>query len=427
MELGNNQKERSAVLMIVAIYALVGGLWIYLSDSMLARLIQDPHLMAQAGVFKGLIFILLTSVLLYNLIANYVERLITSKRMALESEERFKTIYDYANDAVFIHHAGTGEVLDVNQTMCAMYGYSREEALRLKVSDISLGTPPFSQAEALEWLDRAAMGTPQVFEWLCKRKDGSLFWTEVSMRQAVIGGEERIIVLVRDITERKKTLEEKVAMLQEIHHRTKNNLQIIGSLLSLQSQSIDDASCRNIIIESQNRINALGLIHDKLYETNSLADIDLGNHLKKICCDLSVTYTACTQSTVFRFNVDPVHVDIETAVPCGLIINELVSNSLKHAFADAPVGENVVEIGLTRSDADMITLTVKDNGRGLPKELDFFRSKTLGLRLVKILVDQLEGTIDLDTGSGTTYSIAFRYPLRSRQAEGAPARARVLL
>lgn len=210
-KIGSNREIRN----IVGVYALVGSAWIYLSDTALSWLIADPALISRLGVFKGLFFIMFTSALLYQLIGRFARRDAQSVRQLAESEERFHTIYHTLNDALFIQDACTGRTLDVNKTMCNMFGYSHAEALQLQLDELSLGEPPYSSAEGLLRLALAAQGDPQRFEWRSKKKDGTLFWTEVNMRSATISGEERIIVMVRDIGERKQA-EEALRQNQEI-------------------------------------------------------------------------------------------------------------------------------------------------------------------------------------------------------------------
>ncbi|GFO54284.1 hypothetical protein GMSM_12910 [Geomonas sp. Red276] len=192
---------------IVVIYALFGSAWIFFSDTLVSEMIESREVIARLSVFKGLLFILFTSLMLHQLIGRFGRRNAETIEQLAESEERFQTIYHNVNDAIFIHDSKDGTILDVNQTMCAMYGYTREEALKLSVHDISLGRAPYSQAEAMVHLERAAGGEVSVFEWLCRRKDGTLFWTEVNMRGAAIRGEPRVIVVVRDITARKESEE----------------------------------------------------------------------------------------------------------------------------------------------------------------------------------------------------------------------------
>jgi PAS domain S-box-containing protein len=208
-------KQHWVVFKIVALYAVFSALYIYFSDMLLSALVHSQDLMTRISIYKGLFFILVTAALLYKLISRHFFRMADVNRQLRMSEQRFEQIFNNVTDAVFIHEAATGRIVDVNQTMCNLFGYTREEALTLNVQDISLGTPPYSGAEALQWLRRAVQGTPQLFEWRSKKKDGALFWVEVSMRHAVIGDDSLIIVLVRDITERKQK-DESLKQSQEL-------------------------------------------------------------------------------------------------------------------------------------------------------------------------------------------------------------------
>lgn len=196
------RKEHLNVITIVAVYGLFGGLWIYLSDTILGWLVSDPALMTRIATYKGLLFIAVTTTLLYYLIGRYVFRLSESNRQMAASEERFQTIFNSVSDAVFIHDAVSGRFIDVNRTACDMFGYTHDDMIALDVNAISLGDPPYSQQEALAWLQITAQGMPQTFEWHCRRRDGSLFWTEVRMCAASIMGEKQIVASVRDISER---------------------------------------------------------------------------------------------------------------------------------------------------------------------------------------------------------------------------------
>ncbi|HBG08326.1 MAG TPA: hybrid sensor histidine kinase/response regulator [Geobacter sp.] len=200
---------------IVVVYALFGSAWIYLSDSFLSLLISDPATRAHIEVFKGLFFIIFTSALLFQLIGRFARRNSETIRQLAESEARFQAIYHNVNDALFIQDPTTGHIVDVNRTMCSMFGYTSGEALQLQVQELSTGLPPYTDSEARLRLDLAARGIPQMFEWHSKKKDGTVFWTEVNMRSAVINGTERIIVMVRDIVARKEA-EEALRQNEEI-------------------------------------------------------------------------------------------------------------------------------------------------------------------------------------------------------------------
>jgi len=219
MRTGSKIGVRREINKIVGIYALFGSAWIYLSDSAVFWLISDPALRSRLETFKGLLFILFTSSLLYQLIGRFGRRNADIIRQLAESETRFQTIYHNVNDALFIQDAATGRIVDVNRTMCNMFGYSQAEALQLQVQQLSLGEPPYSEGEAQSRLGLAARGNPQNFEWRSRKKDGTVFWTEVNMRRATINGEERIIAMVRDIGARK--------MAEEALHQNQEILRVL--------------------------------------------------------------------------------------------------------------------------------------------------------------------------------------------------------
>ncbi len=222
----------------------------------------------------------------------------------------------------------------------------------------------------------------------------------------------RVIVL-RDITDRKRTeekikssLKEKEVLLQEVHHRVKNNLQIISSLLSLQSAHIKDRRDLEMLKESQNRIRTMALIHEKLYQSEDLANIDFHEYIEALVDALFRSYGVSTDTVTPAIEVGAVSLGVDTAIPCGLILNELVSNSLKHAFPGGRKGE--IRITLRPLNGS-IELMVRDNGVGIPDRIDFRTTDSLGLHLVTILAeDQLNGKITLTRDGGTTFTITFR-------------------
>lgn len=202
----------------------------------------------------------------------------------------------------------------------------------------------------------------------------------------------------------KASLREKEVLLREIHHRVKNNMQIVSSLLNLQTQYVKGEETRNVLKESQNRVKSMAMIHEKLYQSNDLTHINFNDYIQRLVSDLFSSY-GVQEQVKSVIDVESVMLNIETAVPCGLIISELVSNSLKHAF---PSGENgEVRISLKTYENEFI-LTISDNGVGLPDGLHYKNTKTLGLELVNNLVKQINGSIELDKSNGTQFTIKFR-------------------
>jgi PAS domain S-box-containing protein len=202
----------------------------------------------------------------------------------------------------------------------------------------------------------------------------------------------------------KASLKEKEILLREIHHRVKNNLQIISSLLRLQSRNIGDDAISRYFKESQDRVRTMAIIHERLYQSSDLARVDFAEYIKDLTVNLYRSYGVSRETIGLRIHVNNLFLDIDMANPCGLIINELVSNSLKYAFPGGERGEIFIDL---RSDHDQIILTVGDNGGAFPKELDFRRTQSLGLQLVISLVEQLEGTIELHSDGKTEFRIAF--------------------
>jgi two-component sensor histidine kinase/AmiR/NasT family two-component response regulator len=218
--------------------------------------------------------------------------------------------------------------------------------------------------------------------------------------------------MIQDITERKEaeesvlnSLKEKEVMLSEIHHRVKNNLQIITSLLRLQSTYIEDPKALNSFKVSQDRVNSMALIHEKLYRSKSLSKIDFEDYIKKLITHLSQVYGAYEDRIHVNINAKDVWLSVDTAIPCGLIINELVSNSLKHAFADDRGG--IINVELQLNGRNHYLLTIKDNGKGLPENIDIQSTESLGLQLVNTLTKQLAGTVEINRNDGTEFNIKF--------------------
>ena len=205
------------------------------------------------------------------------------------------------------------------------------------------------------------------------------------------------------------SLREKEVLLKEIHHRVKNNLQVVSSLLSLQALRVQDATSPEVLRESQNRIKSMALIHEELYQSQDLAWVDFGEYVRHLTTHLFRAYQVHPGLIALYVSVsEDIKLGIDTAIPCGLIVNELVSNAFKHAFAGGRSGE--VRVDLERSSSRQLILWVSDNGSGFPAEVDYRNTESLGLQLVTTLVDQLAGTIELDREGGTRFKITFMEP-----------------
>ncbi len=274
---------------------------------------------------------------------------------------------------------------------------------------------PDSRDAFLIAIDAALRGVrPFEMDYTFFRKDGSeaVLHTIGQIVHDGAGNPERMVGIVQDITQHKHAEEkmkaalwEKDILLKEIHHRVKNNLQIIASMLRLQSRQIRDVEARILFEESRNRVQAMSLIHERLYRTENLACISFKEYVDELVENIFSLPPGNASLLQKHIAVEEIVLDVNYAIPCGLIINELVSNSLRHAFPDGRKG--AVEIKMHRDKKGTMALSIKDNGIGFPGGADLVNTKTLGLQLVLSLVKQLNGTIELDRSEGSEIRIAF--------------------
>jgi two-component sensor histidine kinase len=218
-----------------------------------------------------------------------------------------------------------------------------------------------------------------------------------------------------NITERKQieeqlkaSLQEKEILLKEVHHRVKNNLQVISSLLSLQSYTIQDPQVQVLFQNTRNRVHSMALLHEQLYQSDNLAQIDFAHYVQRLVRHIVDSHDAPTRNITFTIDIAQVNLRMDTVLPCGLIINELVTNALKHAFPDGCGGE--IGIRFVATDPGQCGLTIWDTGVGLPEGLELNRrTSSLGLRLVNALVRQLQGSLEVTPQPGSTFTIAFAH------------------
>jgi two-component sensor histidine kinase len=221
-----------------------------------------------------------------------------------------------------------------------------------------------------------------------------------------VGGQWLFTVMLRDISARKlaerkiqASLHEKEVLLKEIHHRVKNNLQVVSSLLGLQARLIPDATTRKTFQESQNRVHSMAMLHERLYESENLSEIDCREYVSELTSHLFRSYGVSSTRVRLVLDVRQTRMGMDAAVPCGLILNELVSNCLKYAFPDGREGE--IRIELRRKAGEPGCLSVSDNGVGLPSDVTLWSTRSLGLRLVRILAEEMGATVEVKGEGGT--------------------------
>jgi PAS domain S-box-containing protein len=296
-----------------------------------------------------------------------------------------------------------------------LFGYAEEEVVGQELDQ--LVTRPDAEAfeEATSLTQKVLAGEPvSPVESVRYRKDGTpvdviLAGAPIVLDDELVG----VVAVYTDITKRKRaeqalhrSLREKEVLLQEIHHRVKNNLQVVSSLLSLQSQRTADDEARTILAESRNRVRSMALVHEKLYQSSDLGTIDIGDYLNSLATHLLRVYGGRAKGVAIDIEAASATVSLDTAITCGLVVNELVTNALRHAFPQD--GEDRVRITFC-SEEDHWVLTVGDEGIGLPSDVDVAEQQadSLGLDLVGLWVRQLQGNVRLDREDGTTFEITF--------------------
>ena len=331
-------------------------------------------------------------------------------------EVRFRQAVESApNGMVMINAAGRIEM--VNTSAERMFGYSREALLGQPIE--MLVPPRFRRRHAgltgsfFRPPQSRAMGMGR--DLYALRKDGSEFPAEIGLNQIETAEGTMVLSTIIDISDRKQkedrikaALKEKDILLGEIHHRVKNNLQIVYSLLDLESFRLEDKMAASLLTESKNRVRSMALIHQMLYESKEFARVDFRRFLESLVARLVASYGSDTGRIALSINAVEVHLPISVAIPCGLVVNELISNALKHAFSGDARGE--IKIDLASEAADRAVLSVSDDGVGIPEACNIEQAGTLGLQLVTLLAEQIGADLTIRRSAPTRFELRFPIP-----------------
>ena len=330
------------------------------------------------------------------------------------SEERFALAVRGANDGIWDWNLQTHKAY-LSPRWKEIIGYRDDELSNLESSFFDR-IHPDDKALVSEAVKRhLENGEPYRVELRLRHKAGSYCWI-LTRGEAVRdrhGDPLRMVGSITDITERKRaeekinaSLQEKDTLLKEIHHRVKNNLQIISSLLYLQGSSLPDPAARQALSDSQDRVRSIALVHDQLYRSSDFRDIDFGQHLKELAANIAGSHGAMNPRVRVETKLESVAVDLDLAIPVSLIFNEILTNAFKHAFPGGRAGK--IQVAFHREGPDKLMLRVCDNGVGLPENLDWGNASTLGLKIVRNLAAQIHGELYAQSAAGvTTFQLSF--------------------
>ena len=331
------------------------------------------------------------------------------------NEEKYRRLFDAASLGIF-QATAEGQVISVNPALAHMLGYDSPEDAMNSIQNVA--TDLFADPSRRAAIIRMMADDPDLrtFENAYRRKDGTTFIGHLNVTP-VMDSDGRLVRtegMIEDISERKRaeaklqaTLEEKETLLREVHHRVKNNLQAMIALMEMRASVIPDEDTRQFLKELEGQARTMALVYEQLYQSVNLAHVQMAPYLQQLTFGVVDTYGSSRRVHV-DLDVEPIALDVAQAMPCGLVVNELVTNMLKHAFPSGFQGQPTVSVTL-QNDRETCRLTAADNGVGLPPGFDWHASRSLGLRLVNLWVThQLGGTLNVRSDAGTAYSVTFR-------------------
>lgn len=332
---------------------------------------------------------------------------ITERKRAEEELKRFKFMVENCGQEAYLVRPD-GRLDYVNPVAARSLGYTVDEMLALGVPGID---PLFGPVFEQHFFELKEKGLP-AFETVHLSKDGRKIPKEIKSVYLRMGSEEFVCGFGSDITERKKaehrlkiSLEEKEVLIRELHHRVKNNLQLISSLLRLQSRALRGA-CAQVLGEASARVQSMALVHEMLYSVENVAHLDIAKYISRLTKNLLHSCPCQGCAIDVELDIGEVHIDIESALPLGMLLNEIVSNALRHAFPKKRNGR--IRISLGSPEAGEVELTVADDGIGFPEAVNWKEPHSFGLQLIKTVVDQLNGLLEITRNGGTVVRVRFK-------------------
>lgn len=340
-----------------------------------------------------------------------INRDITQRKLAEqkieESEQRYRAFAELSFDAIFEIDL-EGIIVNCNKRACELFGYSRPELIGMNTLEL---TPEKYRDAQPDIISNVATTGNEAWERTYKKKDGTLFPTEIHTQLFKIGGKKRLIAYVRDNSAHKeyerairKSLKEKEMLLAEVHHRVKNNLAIISGLLEMQVFNTEDQQLLGKLQESQSRIQSIAMVHEKLYSSESFSEIAIDQYINDLLAMIINSMGDSDKDIEVKREMKSIFLNVSQAIPCGLLLNELITNCYKHAFPDQK--EGTINISLKESDG-FVVLSVTDNGVGFPENFNIENESSLGMTLINTLVKQLGGELQVSSQQGSCFRITF--------------------
>lgn len=352
----------------------------------------------------------LSPTLLYKSIVYSIERRAFSTRV-LKSEKSYRDLFDLSPLPMWLFDMETLKFLDVNSAAVEHYGYTKEEFLSMTIREIR----PSDQDDYLQTILEQVRTVEKIAATpaLHRKKNGELIHVMIQGNEMIYNGRNARIILAVDITEQKQqerelvnSLHEKETLLAEIHHRVKNNLAVVSAMMQLQAEQAGDERLNRMLFDSTRRIRTMANIHEHLYRSESFSRVNFSESIHQLISEIVDSGSPETTIDV-TFTCDPVQLNINQAVPCSLIANEVTTNIIKHAFGEGHVRSPCIEASMKEKE-DEVTLTIEDNGTGLPDVVSTDEPRTLGIQLIDSLVQQLEGAYQYQaTGAGTRFRLTF--------------------
>jgi PAS domain S-box-containing protein len=347
-----------------------------------------------------------------------------SRAAGVETATKYRRLVELAHDGIWLIDSDA-KTLFANTRMAEMLSRAPREMLGQPLAALAGGGAEGTIRDRVLRRPGGGGAPGEVvtgLETILERSDGGSVIASVSATVFGDGPEESILLTVRDVTEARRaeqqiraSLEEKEILLREVHHRVKNNLHIVSTLLNLQFSGIPDPATRKALENSQSRVRAMALIQEQLFRSSTYGHVDFRTYTERLISSIFGALGIGEGAVRLSIEVDDVALPIDAAIPCGLILNELVSNSLKHAFRDG--GAEGIDVRLRRGEGELLELRVGDDGPGLPAGVDFEKAESLGFDLVRILVRQLRGTIARESGSGCVFTVTFPSPIREERVD----------